>query len=77
MRLAIGDVANHVEGIELQPFGKITLSVPGYHEVLSLVEESLCNLIDKRFILNERGHGEGAVDRPPQLSMKLLVGRGE
>lgn len=77
MTLAVGDLADHIKGVELEPAGKITALWVVDEKPLRLLEEELGGIVDKGLVLNQRGHGKGRVDTAAELLVEFVVRRAE
>ena len=75
--LGVRDLADHVEGVELQPLREVAPFWVIDEELLGLLEEQLRGVVDERLVLHQRGHGEGGVDGPPELRVEVVVRRAE
>jgi len=75
--LGVGDLADDVEGVELQPAGEVAAVRVVGEEGLGALEEQLGRVVHERLILHQRRHGEGRVDAPPELGVEVVVGGAE
>ena len=75
--LAVGDLTDHVKGVELQPLRKVARLGLVHVQLLGLLEEDLGRVVDKGLVLHQRRHGEGRVHAPPELGVKVVVGGAE
>ena len=70
-------LADNVEGEELQPLTEVAaLASPRVH-VLRLVQPVCECRADERLVVDERGHGEGAVDAAAVFGVEAFVGGAE
>lgn len=53
MSLAVRDLSNHVERVELQPLGKVTALGIVDVNIPSLFQEELCRVVHERLILDQ------------------------
>lgn len=77
MTLRVGNLANDVKGVELQPAWKVTALRVVDKELFCLLEEQLGRVVDKRLILHQLRHGEGTIDTTAELGMEIIVDRAE
>ncbi len=77
MPLAVRDLTDDVEGIELQPAGKVTCFGLVDVQPLSLLQEQLGCVVHKRLVLHQRRHGKGRVDAAAELHVEVIVGGAE
>jgi hypothetical protein len=75
--LAVGDLANDIKGVELQPAGKVARPRRVDVQALRLLQEQLGRVVDKRLVLHQGRHGKGRVDAAAELHVEVVVGRAE
>lgn len=75
--LAVGDFANDIKGVELQPARKVAALGAVDEDALRLVQEELGRVVDKGLVLHKLRHGKGRVDAAPELGVEVIVGRAE
>lgn len=77
MTLAIGDLANDIKGVELQPPRKVAAFWLLDKQALRLLQEQLGRVVDKGLVLHELRHGKGRVDTASELCVEVIVGGAE
>ena len=75
--LAVGDLADDVEGVELQPLGEVAGARLVDVQALRLGQEELGRVVDERLVLHQGRHGEGRVDAAAELHVEVVVGAAE
>lgn len=73
MPLAVGDLANHVESVELQPLCEITSLGVVDINVLCLFQEELRCIIDEGLILDQGRHGKSRVYTSAKCRVEIVV----
>lgn len=77
MPLAVGDFANDVKGVELEPAGEVAALGIFHVEVLSLLQEQLGRVVDEGLVLDQGRHGEGGVHASSELAVEVVVDGAE
>ena len=77
MSFAVGDLANDIKRVELEPLGEVAGLILGRKKALRLVEEETSGVVDGWLVLDEGGHGERRVDASPESGMEGIVGGAE
>lgn len=71
--LAVGNLANDVECIELQPSREVEALFVSGKELVCLVQKQLRRVINKGLVLDQCAHRKGRVDASPELGVESVV----
>lgn len=74
---AESDLANHIEGVELQPASKVALRVAVTEILLGPLQEGCSSRVDEGLVRDHGRHGEGSIHAATELGMEGVVGGGE
>lgn len=77
MALAVGNLANDIKGIKLQPARQVAALRVAHKQLLRAVEKQLGRIVDKGLVLHQRRHGKGRVDAAAELLVEVVVDGAE